>query len=133
MKWNKGSTESYCKSCAIPDRAIDQMYVKFNQTDPSLDEEGVVVQSKDYIPFVWLSMVPMYAWIDADMYHIFHGIVARIMSTMEDVFTHEDNNSTFQELVNPYLMEIRNLRLDCLHLKTLPKTLWLAEDELGSS
>ena len=50
---------------------------------------------------------------------------------MEDVFTHEDNNSTFQELVNPYLTEIRNMRLDWLHIKILPKTLWLADDKLG--
>ena len=88
------------------------MYATFNKRNPSLDKEGVMVHSNDYIPFVWISIVTMCAWIDAGMHHIFHGIVARIMLTMEDVFTHEDNNSTFQELVNPRLMEIRNLRLD---------------------
>ena len=107
------------------------MYARFNQMNPNLDKEGVMVQSNDYISFVWLSIVPVCAWIYAGMYHIFHEIVARIMLTMEDVFTHEDTNSTFQELVNPRLMEIRNLRLDWLHVKTLPKTMWLAEDELG--
>ena len=106
MKWNKGTTESYYKSCVIPERAIDQMYAKFNHVDPSLDTEGVMVQSNDYIPFVWLSVVPMCAWIDCDMHHLFHGIVARIMLIMEDVFTHEDKNSTLQELVNLRLMEI---------------------------
>ena len=88
------------------------MYAKFNQMDPSLDKEEVMVQSNDYISFVWLSVVPMCAWIDCGMHQLFHGIVARIMLTMEDVFPHKDNNLTFQERVNPRLMAIRNLRLD---------------------
>ena len=99
------------------------MYAAFNQMNPSLDKEGIMVQSNNYIPFVWLSVVPMCAWIDAGMHHIFHGIVARNMLIMEDVFTHKDKNSTFQELVNLHLMEIQHLRLDWLHVKTLPKTL----------
>ena len=66
-------------------------------------------------------MVAMCSWIDAGMHHIFHGIVHRIILTMEDVFTYEDKNSIFEELVNPYLTEIRNLRLDWLHIKIVPK------------
>ena len=72
----------------------------------------------------------MCAWIDVGMHRIVHGIVHTIMLTMDDAFTYEDNNSTFEELVNPDLIEIRNLYLDWLHVKTLTKTNWLAEDEL---
>ena len=52
---------------------------------------------------------------------------------MEKVFTAEDKNTTFEDVVNPYLLEIQALRLDWLHMKSLPKTNWLAEDELGFS
>ena len=133
MKWNKGTTESYCKSCAIPDKAINKMYAQFNQMNLSLDKKGVMVQSNNYITFIWLSIVPMCAWIDAGMRHSFHRIVHRIMLTLEDVFTYEVKNSTFEELVNPYLTEIQNLRLHWVHKKTLPKMLWLSKDELGFS
>ena len=60
----------------------------------------------------------------------FHGIVHNIVLTTEDVSAYKDKNSTFEEIVNPYLMEIQNLRLDWLHVKTLQKTKWLAEDRL---
>ena len=36
-------------------------------------------------------------------------------------------------MVNPYLKEIASLRLDWMHVKELPKTQWLAEDDLGFS
>ena len=97
------------------------------------DTNGDVVKSNEYIPKNWLSTVAMSAWIDAGMHHIFHGVVARIMLAMEDVFTDEDRKTPFENLVNPYLQKISHLRLDWMHVKELPKTLWLAEDELGFS
>ena len=92
---------------------------------------GEMVQSNDYILFVWLYIVTMRTWIEAGMHHIFHGIVARIMLVMEEVFTDEDKKTTFEDMVNPYLFEIQALRLDWMHVKPLPKAQWLAEDELG--
>ena len=74
----------------------------------------------------------MSAWIDADMHHIFHGIVARIMLAFEEVLTDKDRNTPFEDLVNPYLLDIVTLWLDWMHVKQLPKTC-LAEDELGFS
>ena len=130
-RWNKGTTQAYLKSCCVPDRAIDRMYTKFNKMSEDEDKDGVMVQSDDYIPFIWLSKVTMSTWIDAGMHHIFHGIVARIMLLMEEVFTDEDKKTTYEDIVNPYLLEIKALRLDWMHVKTLPKTQWLAEDELG--
>ena len=131
--WNKGTTFSYLKSCAIPDRVTDKLYTRFNKMDPSNDDEGVEVASNEYVPFVWLSIVCIGAWIDAGMHHVFHGVVARIMVLMEDVMTKEDKKTTFEDIANPHLAEIGSLRLDWLHVKTLPKKQWLAEDELGYS
>ena len=131
--WNKGTTKSYLKSCCVPDRVIDSVYAKFKQVSENENLEGNIVQSNDYIPFIWLSTILMSTWIDADMHHIFHGIVARIMLVVEDVFTDEEKKSTFEDVLNPYLLELMSLRLDWLHVKTLPKTQWLAEDELGFS
>jgi len=67
------------------------------------------------------------------MHHIFHGIVARVMLAMEDAFAKEDRRGPFEDLINPYLLDIQELILDWLHMKPLPKTQWLAEDELGFS
>ena len=55
------------------------------------------------------------------------------MLAMEDVFAKEDRRGPFEDLINPYLLDIQELRLDWLHMKPLPKTQWLAEDELGFS
>ena len=132
-RWNKGVTTSYLKSCAIPDRVTNKLYSRFNKMDPSHDDEGVEVASNDYVPFVWLSIVCIGAWIDAGMHHVFHGVVARIMVLMEDVMTKEDKKTPFEDIVNPHLAELQSLRLDWLHVKTLPKRQWLAEDELGFS
>ena len=133
QRWNKGTTQAYLKSCCVPDRAIDRMYAKFNKMSEDEDKDGKMVNSNEYIPFIWLSSVTMSTWIDAGMHHIFHGIVARIMLLMEEVFTDEDKKSTFEDIVNPYLLEIADLRLDWMHVKPLPKTMWLAEDDLGFS
>ena len=73
------------------------------------------------------------AWINAGMHHIFHGVVAQIMQAMEEAFTHDMKKTEFENPVNPHLLEIASLRLDWLHMKPLPKTQWLAEDELGFS
>ena len=75
----------------------------------------------------------MCAWIKAGMHHIFHGVVTRVMSLFEQFFKDEDKNTEFEALVNPHLLEIASLRLDWLHVRPLPKTLWLTKDELGFS
>jgi hypothetical protein len=131
--WKKDPTRSYLKSCAIPDRVINKLYTRFNKMDPNNDDQGVEVASNEYIPYVWLSVACMGAWIDAGMHHVFHGVVARIMALMEEVMTEEKKNATFDDVVNPHLSEIKSMRLDWLHIKNLPKTQWLAEDELGFS
>jgi len=97
------------------------------------DTDGDAVESNEYVPYVWLSIISMSAWIDAGMHHIFHGVVARIMLAFEEFLTDEDRKTPFEDLVNPYLLDIANLRLDWMHAKQLPKTQWLAEDELGFS
>jgi len=94
------------------------------------DTEGCI-DDKGFVPYVWNSIVPMCAWIDAGMHHIFHGVVARIMLVMEEVMSGEDKKGPFEDIINPYLIDIADLRLDWLHMKQLPKTQWLAEDELG--
>ena len=42
-RWNKGMTQSYLKSCAIPDRVTNKMYDSFNNMDVSEDIDGGAV------------------------------------------------------------------------------------------
>ena len=134
-KWNKGVTSSYLKSCAVPDRVIDvmQKHVKNNAPTQDANAFNPADDPEYWIPYIWRSVVGISAWIDAGMHHIFHGVVARTMLAVEEAFTHDLKKTEFENLVNPHLLEIASLRLDWLHLKPLPKTQWLAEDELGFS
>ena len=131
--WKKGRTRAYCRSSAIPDRVTDGMYQRFHSMNKENDTDGDAVESNEYVPYVWLSIISMSAWIDAGMHHIFHGVVARIMLAFEEFLKDEDRKTPFEDLVNPYLLDIATLRLDWMHAKQLPKTQWLAEDELGFS
>ena len=90
FRWNKGMTKSYLRICAIPDRVTNTMYDHLNNMEDPEERTEATEQSNEYVPFVWLSIVSTSAWIDAGMYHIFHGIVTGVMLAMEDVFTKED-------------------------------------------
>ena len=131
--WNKGQTKAFANSCAVPNRVTNNIYDRFHAMDIADDTDGDAVKSDEYMPKVWLSTVKMSAWIDAGMHHLFHGVVHRIMLEMENVFTDEARQTPFENLVNPHLQEIVSLRLDWMHVKQFPKTMWLAEDELGFS
>ena len=52
---------------------------------------------------------------------------------VEHFFKDGDKNTEFEALANQHLLEIASLRLDWLHVRPLPKTLWLAKDKLGFS
>ena len=131
--WNKGQARAYCTSASINDRTTEKMIDKFHLMKATDDPNGEAVKSNDYVPGIWLTSIAMSVWIEAGMHHIFHGIVARVMSLFEQFFKDEDKNTEFEALVNPHLLEIASLRLDWLHIRPLPKTMWLAEDELGLS
>ena len=83
--------------------------VRASDSSPDI---GEAVNSNDYVPRFWRSCVSMCAWIEAGMHHIFHGVVARVMSLLEQFFKDEDKNTKFEALVNSYLLEIASLRLD---------------------
>lgn len=132
-EWNKGQARAYCTSASINERATEKMIDKFHSMKATDDPNGEAVKSNDYVPGIWLTSVAMSAWIEAGMHHIFHGIVARVMLLFEQFFKDEDKNTEFEALANPHLLEIASLCLDWLHIRSLPKTMWLAEDELGLS
>lgn len=128
-------TISYLNSCGIPERVINVMqeHVKIKPSHDENTDDPLPIKLEDWIPYFWRSVVAISTWIDAGMHHIFHGVVAVIMQALEVTFTHEKKNTELENLVNPCLLEIASLRLDWLHVKSLPKTFWLAEDELRFS
>jgi len=132
--WYKGNTRAYLSSCAIPERVVDRLYHHLGRLEDSEDTDKATELFEAAAPnVIRQTIVPMFTWIEAGMHHVFHGVVARIMLLMEEVFASEDKKTPFEDLINPYLLGIEELRLDWLHVKTLPKTQWLAEDELGFS
>ena len=132
--WYKGNTKAYLSSCAIPERVVDRLYHHLGRLEDSEDTDKATELFEAAAPnVIRQTIVPMFTWIEAGMHHVFHGVVARIMLLMEEVFASEDKKTPFEDLINPYLLGIEELRLDWLHVKTLPKTQWLAEDELGFS
>ena len=114
---------SYLKSCAVPDRVIKAIHEHINNNVPSKNANvpDPLVDTEDWIPYIWRSVVAISAWIDAGMHHIFHGIVARIMLAVEEAFKSKDKQTEFKNLVNPHLLDIASLQLDWLHVKSLPK------------
>ena len=54
----------------------------------------------------------------------FHAEVARCAAVILDC-------ASFERAINPYLQELKRIRLSWCHVKTFPMTLWQAEDELG--
>ena len=132
--WYKGHTKSYLSSCAIPERVADRLYDHLDAMKDSGATDTATALFEAAAPKVLQqTSIPMCAWIEAGMHHVFHGVVARIVVLMEEVFKGEDRMGPFEDLINPYLLGIEELRLDWLQVKTLPKTQWLAEDELGFS
>ena len=67
------------------------------------------------------------------MHHISYGIVARVMSVFKQFLEDKVRKNPFKTLVNPHLLEMTSLWLDWLHIRQLPKNMWLAVDELGLS
>ena len=73
----------------------------------------------------------MRSYIDCGMHLVFHGVVATCVSVMEDFITDHGLTQQFERLANHYLQDIQSLRLEWCKMKQLPKTQWLAENELG--
>ena len=75
----------------------------------------------------------MSAFIECGMHHIFRGVVKDCIVVMNAFMTHHNLYASFERAINPYLQELKRIRLTWCHVKTFPMTLWQAEDELGFS
>ncbi|KAL7528777.1 LOW QUALITY PROTEIN: hypothetical protein ACHAWF_002696 [Thalassiosira exigua] len=53
------------------------------------------------------------------------------MKTLEAFMTTHKTKTTFDDLINPYLLQLQELRLSWCHIQTMPKTKWICDDELG--
>ena len=95
--WYKGNTKLYLISCAIPERVADQLYHHHDRMEDSRDTNTATALFEAASPNVLLqSIIPVGAWIEAAMHHVFHWVIARIMLLMEEVFAGEDSKGPFE-------------------------------------
>ena len=122
--WNKTVMRAYLISCSVPKKVREKVLNNASLVDS--DDSCI-------IPRVWQSAMPMHAWIDTGMHHIFHGVVADVMDESEKFMADHKLKSDFETLVNTDLLDIQMLRLEWCSVRSLPRKQWLAEDELGFS
>lgn len=65
------------------------------------------------------------------MHMLGHGVIVSIIELTESIFTKHKLWSNFCRFATELLGDISAFRLEWCHIKSLPKTCWLAEDEFG--
>ena len=119
--WTQKPTFDYLRSCGISKAVQQKVWDNRSNADgPST-------------PALWKSDYPIDVAIDAGMHHIFHGITDDIIVLITDFLKEHSLATTFDDSVNPFLLEISSFRLDWCRMKKLPSKQWLAEDLLGFS
>ena len=143
--WGKGKLLAYMRSCAISASVIDKVWSVNKSTTVEESEQipidegeiadGFQVMSKSSsgLPVIWTWDVLSDVFLDCGMHLVFHGVVANIVEVAHQFMADHGLASEFMRMVNPYMLDIATLRLDWCHMKLLPKSQWLAEDELGLS
>ena len=153
--WKRCVIDAYLRSCAVstsvrnniwqeckPQRASAAQEESADDIDNDTDDDEVddgislVVMAPErmegtYIPKIWTSKLKMSAYIDCGMHLVFHGIVAYCVERIEEFMKCHKVTQDFNALVNIYLTDIADHRLDWCKLKCFPKKQWLAENEVG--
>ena len=115
--WTKPTMEAYLTSCCVPDKVSKDVWKYCSEKIPEFMEND----DERYIPYIWLSTMPMSAFIETVMHLLFHGIVASIMNVMDRFMSDHGTKTAFEARVNPHIAEIVHLRLEWLKLKPVPK------------
>ena len=127
-RWNKTNIETYLKSMAIKQKAIETLWrsVIHQRSNPNSD-------TLQFVPYLWNieHVLPMERFINSPMHLLFHGIVDDVMKLVHRFMSKYKKLETFERFVNVHLLKIETFRLGWCKLRKLPKAFWLAEDILG--
>ena len=82
-------------------------------------------------PKNWTNKLLLSAYIDCGMHLVFHGVVAYCVERIHEFMKTHKLTPEFNDLVNIYMIDIADHRLDWCKLKCFPKKQWLAESEVG--
>ena len=149
--WNKGVMNAYLRTCSVATSVRDNLWHRCKKksqqrTDDDDEDDGgdqesdgeiddgytpLVGVHSNVVPSIWFSSLRMNAYLDCGIHLVFHGIVAYVVEKMDEFMADHGLTPKFERMTNIYLLDIQSLRLDWCKIKTLPKTQWQAENELG--
>ena len=144
--WNKGVMVAYLRTCSITTSVRDNLWTRCRPVGNRdvvevVSDDGEIVDGFDplleldeengVIPKIWKSELKMNAYIDCCMHLIFHGIVSYCVERVEEFMKTHQVTPDFEKLVNIYIIDIQGHRLEWCKVKTFPKSMWLAENELA--
>ncbi|EJK52081.1 hypothetical protein THAOC_28686 [Thalassiosira oceanica] len=92
---------------------------------------GVQVSEHLYIPKIWQLGFSIELWLETAMHQLGHGVIASLIELVESIFTEHKLWSEFCRFATKLFGDVMAFRLEWCHLKSLPKSCWLAEDEFG--
>ena len=127
--WKRSQMNAYLATCAFSEHVANNLWQHCNPTDNPCGE----IDKTKFIPALWLSDNCMETWIDAPMHLLFQGVISNVVVLSEKFMSNHKLKTNFERIANDYLNEIQSVRLDWLRVKPLPKTRWLAQDDLGFS
>ena len=111
---------SYPMVCLVPKYVHEHVWKPIQ----TAQEVGGEINEPGLYPYVWRSSICMSTFIECRMYHIFRGVVADCIVVMVAFMTHHKLYASFERAINPYLKELRRLKLSWCHAKVFPMTLW---------
>ena len=123
--WGKGNCASYLEVLGIADSVIEKVKSQYRVSG---DDDGT--NNNSVWPKIWEMDYDISIFIEAPLHLIFHGVLATVVESIHIFMAEHRLLSTFENHVNKYLSEVIELRLEWCKAKTLPKKLWLGENEL---
>ena len=103
----KGTMTSYLKVCSVPKHVREDVWKEIQ----TAQEGGGEINEWGLYPYVWRSTISMSAFIECGMYHIFRGVAANCIVVMVAFITHHKLYASFKRAINPFLLELKILRL----------------------
>ncbi len=125
-RWGKGNCTSYLEVLGVADSVIEKVKSQHRKNG---NED--VTKSNTFWPKMWEMDYDVSIFIETPLHLIFHGVLATVVESIHSFMSEHRLMTTFEHHANKTLLEVIELRLEWCKAKTLPKKLWLGENELA--